>query len=108
MQKAGRLLEVRCPRTVTYHGGEHVVALWFASLAKIPEIKVWFFMFHCSIVVMVLAEVFCFSFQLLILKVCRCYNVISSRLSHSLYAIFVRYAVMKFGYKVTLLRGAGT
>ena len=40
VQKADDLLGVRFPRTVTYHGGEHVVALWFSDLAKIPEIKV--------------------------------------------------------------------
>jgi len=42
VQKAGAVLEVRFPRTVTYHDGKHVVALWFSSLAKIPEIKVCF------------------------------------------------------------------
>ena len=41
VQKAGKVLGVKFPpRTVTYHGGEHVVALWFSDLAKIPEIKV--------------------------------------------------------------------
>ena len=40
VQKAGKCLGVKFPRTVTYHGGEHAVALWFSDLAKIPEIKV--------------------------------------------------------------------
>ena len=45
VQKAGAVLAVRYPRTMTYHGGEHVVALWFTSLAKIPAIKVCFISF---------------------------------------------------------------
>ena len=40
VQKAGEVLGVKFPRTVTYHGGEHVVTLWFSDFAKIPEIKV--------------------------------------------------------------------
>ena len=40
VQEAGKVLGVKFPRIVTYHGGEHVVALWFSDLAKIPEIKV--------------------------------------------------------------------
>ena len=47
VQKAGAVVEARFPRTVTYHGGKHSVALWFSDLAKIPEIKVCFlFMFQ--------------------------------------------------------------
>ena len=40
VQKAVKVLGVKFPRTVTYHGGEYVVALWFSDLAKIPEVKV--------------------------------------------------------------------
>ena len=42
-QKAGSLLGVRFPRTVTYHGGKQVVALRLFNIAKIPEIKVCVF-----------------------------------------------------------------
>ena len=40
VQKAGEVLGVNFPWTVTYHGREHAVALWFSDLAKILEIKV--------------------------------------------------------------------
>ena len=40
VQKAGEVLGVKFPRTVMYHGGDHVMALWFLDLAKILEIKV--------------------------------------------------------------------
>ena len=43
VQKAGELLEVKFPPTLAYHGGKHVVKLWFTLLAQIPEIKVCFF-----------------------------------------------------------------
>ena len=43
VQKAGEVLEVTFPGTVAYHGGEHVIALWFTLLAQIPEIKVCIF-----------------------------------------------------------------
>ena len=43
VKKAGEVLEVKYPRTFAYHGGEHVIALWFTSIAQIPEIKVCFF-----------------------------------------------------------------
>ena len=46
MQKASDVLEVQFSRTVTYHGGKYAVALWFLDLAKIPGIKVCFFMFQ--------------------------------------------------------------
>ena len=40
VQKAGRMLEARFPRTTTLHGGEHNLALWFSKIAKIPVLKV--------------------------------------------------------------------
>ena len=50
VQKAGKLLGVKLPRTRTYHCGcgEHVVALWFSDLAKFPEIRVCFTLFLFS------------------------------------------------------------
>ena len=44
VEKAGKILMVKFPRTFAYHGGEHVVALWFTSLARIPAIKVCLFL----------------------------------------------------------------
>ena len=40
VQKAGRILEARFPRTTTLYGGEHNLALWFSKIAKIPVLKV--------------------------------------------------------------------
>jgi hypothetical protein len=40
IQKAGKILDARHLRTTTLHGGEHVLALWFANIAKIPAAKV--------------------------------------------------------------------
>ena len=40
VQKAGRLLEARFPRTTCLYGGEHALALWFSKVAKIPVIRV--------------------------------------------------------------------
>ena len=42
VQKAGTLLEVRFPRTVPYHGDEHVVALWFFRYFKDTGDRVFF------------------------------------------------------------------
>jgi hypothetical protein len=41
VQKAGAVLTATYPRTFCYHGGEHVVSLFFTSLSKIGPIKVY-------------------------------------------------------------------
>jgi hypothetical protein len=40
VQKAGKILEAKFPRSYSLHGGEHVVSLFFSDIAKILEIKV--------------------------------------------------------------------
>jgi hypothetical protein len=40
VQKAGRILQAKFPRSYTLHGGEHVVSLFFSDIAKINVIKV--------------------------------------------------------------------
>ena len=40
VQKAGQVLMAKYPRTFCYHGGEHVVSLFFTSLSKIKPIQV--------------------------------------------------------------------
>lgn len=40
VQKAGRILEQRYPRSYCFHGGEHVVSLYFDDLAKMRPVKV--------------------------------------------------------------------
>ena len=42
VQKAGRLLVAKCPRAYSFHGGEHVISLFFTSLSKMTPIKVCF------------------------------------------------------------------
>jgi hypothetical protein len=59
VQKAGQILMAKFPRTFCFHGREHVVSLFFSSIAEIRPIK------------------------LLILKTCRFYNVFGSGRSQS-------------------------
>ena len=40
VQKAGQILMAKFPRTFCFHGGEHVVSLFFSSIAKIKPVKV--------------------------------------------------------------------
>jgi hypothetical protein len=40
VQKAGDVLMARFPRSFCFHGGEHVVSLFFSSIVKIKPIKV--------------------------------------------------------------------
>ena len=40
VQKAGEILMAKFPRSFCFHGGEHVVSLFFSSLAKIKPVKV--------------------------------------------------------------------
>jgi hypothetical protein len=85
VQKAGQILMAKFPRTFCFHGGEHVVSLFFSSIAKIAPIKV------------------------LILKTCRFYNVFGSGANHAIHAQFMfQSALANKGKKVGLLRGAGT
>jgi hypothetical protein len=65
LQKAGKILMAKFPRTYCFHGGEHVVSLFFSSIAKIKPIK------------------------LLILKTCMFYNVFGSGANHAIHAQFI-------------------
>ena len=40
VQKAGEILMAKFPRSFCFHGGEHVVSLFFSSIAKINPVKV--------------------------------------------------------------------
>ena len=40
VQKAGKILQAKFPRSYSLHGGEHVVSLFFSDIAKINVIKV--------------------------------------------------------------------
>ena len=50
VQKAGDLLMAKYPCTFCFHGGEHMVSLFFLSIAKIKPIKV------CILVVVLIHE----------------------------------------------------
>ena len=52
VQKAGEVLMAKYPRTFCYHGGEHVVSLFFSSLAKIKPIKVSISIYLCCFLIM--------------------------------------------------------
>jgi hypothetical protein len=40
VQKAGEVLMAQFPHSFCFHGGEHVVSLFFSFIAQIPQIKV--------------------------------------------------------------------
>jgi len=40
VQKAGQVLKAKFPRTFCFHGGEHVVSLFFTDIARIEPVKV--------------------------------------------------------------------
>ncbi len=85
VQKAGQILMAKLLRTFCFHGGEHVVSLFFSSIAKIRPIK------------------------LLILKTCRFYNVFGSGANHAIHAQFIaQSALANKGKQIGLLHGAGT
>ena len=106
VQKAGDLLMAKYPCTFCFHGGEHVVSLFFSSIAKIKPIKV------CISVFVIIHERHnspFFVFQLLILKTCRIYNVFGSGANHGIYVQFMgQSSLANGGKKVGLLHGAGT
>ncbi len=85
VQKAGQILMAKFPHTFCFPGREHVVSLFFSSIAKIRPIK------------------------LLILKTCRFYNVFGSGANHAIHAQFIaQSALTNKGKQVGLLRGDGT
>jgi hypothetical protein len=107
VQKAGEVLTAKYPRAYCLHGGEHVVALFFSDVAKIPSIKVRFY-FVCHISLIQVSHCF---YLLLDFneKTCRLYNVMNSGASHGIYALFMHHsALANNGRKIGLLRGAGT
>ena len=85
IQKAGENLMAKFPHSFCFHGGEHVVSLFFASIAKIKLIR------------------------LLILKTCWVYNIFGSDANHAIYAQFMQQSTsFSNGCPIGLLRGAST
>ncbi|KAL3766725.1 hypothetical protein ACHAWU_003114 [Discostella pseudostelligera] len=64
VQKAGEVLMAQFPHSFCFHGGEHVVSLFFSFIAQIPQIK------------------------LLIHKTCWLHNVFGSGANQAIYAQF--------------------
>jgi hypothetical protein len=102
VQKAGEILMAKFPRSFCFHGGEHVVSLFFSSIAKIKPVKV---VHHHAMLLLNL----CQSNTHLIYLSCRLYNGFGSGASHAIYAQFMaQSALANRGQKVCLIRGAGT
>ncbi len=40
VQKAGEVITAAYPRAVSFHGGEHVLSLFFSNIARIAQIRV--------------------------------------------------------------------
>ena len=85
VQKAGEILVAKFPHYFCFHGGEHVISLFFSSISKIKPIR------------------------LLMLKTCRLYNIFGSGANHGIYSQFMlQSAHFNDGGELGLLRGAGT
>ena len=89
VQKSGEVLSVYYPRARVFHGSEHVLGLYFSYVAKLPPIWVrHFFGCHLSLLTTGVSHLTFFSMQVLILKICRLYNVFGCGSSHGIYAIY--------------------
>jgi hypothetical protein len=112
VQKAGEILMAKFPCSFCFHGGEHVVSLFFSSIAKIKPIKVHGAGLSCILVEtffnQILTSYLC---PVLIPKTCRIYHVFGSGASHAIYAQFMAQLALANrdrGWKVCLIQGAGT
>ena len=65
------------PRAHFFHGSEHVLGLYFSDVAKLPPIRVRHVVeCHLSLLTTGVSHLtFVFSMQVIILKICRLYNV---------------------------------
>ena len=94
-----------------FHGSEHVLGLYFSDVTKLPHIRVRHVVdCHLSFLTTGVSHLtFFLSMQVLILKICRLYNVFGCGSSHGIYAIFIAHTTKANGGRaIGLLRGAGT
>jgi hypothetical protein len=85
VQLAGSVLEVKYPRSLTLHGAEHVISLFFSDVFSFPEMKALYQIARKS------------------------YRVFGSGSMHQPYAIFQKYSRRHNGGKnIGLMRAAGT
>jgi hypothetical protein len=85
VQKAGRILCAKYPRATCLHGAEHVVALFFSDILKIPKIKLFVSFYK------------------------RLYGVFGSGSQHAPHAIFMKQSRLhNAGKAIGLIRAADT
>ena len=85
VQKAGEILVAKFPHSFCFHGGEHVISLFFSSISKIKPIR------------------------LLMLKTCRLYNIFGFGANHGISSQFMlQSAHFNECCELGLLRDAGT
>ena len=109
MQKGGAILTAQYPRAYCFHGGEHVVSLFFSDISKLTPIKVSAKCGDNCYFTRNLTQRSLSTLQRLLLKTCRLYNVFGSGANHGIYAQFMaQSANANSGRTVGLLRGAGT
>ena len=104
VEKAGENLCATYPRAFCFHGGKHVLSLFFSDLAHFQPIKanvrLFFVSVYCTPLIIL---------QILILKTCRLYNAFGFGGSHGIHAQFMTQAsALNNGKRIGLLRGAGT
>ena len=83
VQTAGAILCATYPRAMCFHGGEHVLSLFFSDLSKLKPIQV------SPIFLLFFSFQYLTYLQLLVLKCCRLYNVFGSGASHGIYTQFI-------------------
>ena len=99
------------PRAYVFHGREHAIFIFFSDIAKIAPNKVCMcaFIFFVSFYTILLYCLTLNILQILIIKVCRMYNVFGSGAAHGIYAQFFQQSGVHNNRKrIGLLRGAGT
>ncbi len=101
VKKVGQILHQTFPRAYCFHWGEHVLSLFFSDLSKQKQIQVrQSQLFLCHMLT---------SFQSLVLKACRLYNVFGSDANHGIHAQFmIQASAINNGKGIGLFRGAKT
>ena len=111
VQKDPLILFALFPKYDVFDGREHVSSPFFSDIAKIAPIKIRIFDF-IFFVFFFMIILYCLTlklFHILILKVCRMYNVFCSVEAHGIYAQFIQQSGVHNNRKrIGLLRGSGT
>ena len=99
------------PRAYVFHGGKHVISIFFSDIAKIASIKVRMcaFIFFVSFSTIIFYCLNLKLLQLLILKFFRMYHVFGSDAAYGIYTQFIQKSVVhNNGKRIGLLRGSVT